>query len=508
VARHVVIRDLFDASVICSEFDEVETRTPGTCQYLAEPEYGPWSDWTLNPETGLEERTRHVVIRDLFDASVICSEEIEVETRLPLEPPGGIPTPTPTPTPSSNKENQGQVYDTWYLNARHEQENTTVKPDGSELTWWNGKDGMPKAGESQCNSSGDCLPVVFDYDLAELTSIATLVNTPTRIYRNDVAGVMYGRKFEVIRDPETLGPWGIVLTGDPEHKMEHALDGGAGPYLWYQIHSSPYNLYSWAIDGVANYPAHDSTPDIHGVEAIGFGDEPAKDAWQVDTCGGDPDCVRANWSASDEDATLLAITVFDQLRGRLGTADGAVYYGPGDHSIEGWMTSRGYVNFLHDPANENRTINLIAGLPNGTIIPFVPQRAGSFNLCFEVNEATGMVEMKCEWSEIYEWTREFSNNTISLNPEDYRGPWGIPSLRGKEFGYAIYGVSPEYLKTIIGDQYKFDELSQLVPAEMLHIADIPEKWDIGGSGINRIAVDFGKKMDAKSFDRVITRHSN
>lgn len=73
-------------------------------------EYGDWSEWIYNAQSGLEERTRTVTTTvvqvDARDGSIVCdtevTQEIEIETRNPEEPPGPTPTPTPTPKPDDD----------------------------------------------------------------------------------------------------------------------------------------------------------------------------------------------------------------------------------------------------------------------------------------------------------------------------------------------------------------------------------------------------------------------
>ena len=57
------------------------------CSVLAEPEYGPWSDWIFDPETGKEYQTSHVVVHDYYDETIVCDEWDEIEWRdVPVLP--------------------------------------------------------------------------------------------------------------------------------------------------------------------------------------------------------------------------------------------------------------------------------------------------------------------------------------------------------------------------------------------------------------------------------------
>ena len=53
------------------------------CSVTSEPEYGEWSEWTMDPETGKEYRTRTVTIYDSEHSDYVCSEEVEKEWRWP-----------------------------------------------------------------------------------------------------------------------------------------------------------------------------------------------------------------------------------------------------------------------------------------------------------------------------------------------------------------------------------------------------------------------------------------
>ena len=82
-SREVIYYDANNSAVECHRELEVEWRDVQVCQELSEPVYGKWSEWTLNPDTGNEERYREVTVYDANNSNVVCNQWTETEVRPP-----------------------------------------------------------------------------------------------------------------------------------------------------------------------------------------------------------------------------------------------------------------------------------------------------------------------------------------------------------------------------------------------------------------------------------------